>query len=112
MSTRASDDEEDSDEAKPLALLPARFDGTAWVRGRSSAGVLLSRLPMRRLELHPFPTIMGRRLLLAELQVNDGSLAIGVVHLESTKEMAGTRAEQLERTVKALAASPQGVAVR
>lgn len=185
MSTRANDDE---DEETPVALTPARFDGTAWIRGRSSSRVrrdsisiltlntwfdgfererrtsaliervgklepdvialqevredvvralrdaawvrrsyemsdaigttlrsygnlLLSRLPMKRLELHPFPTIMGRRLLLAELQVNDGALAIGVVHLESTKEMAGTRAEQLERTVKVLSASPQALIV-
>lgn len=78
---------------------------------RSYGNLLLSRLPIGRLELHPFPTIMGRRLLLAELQVNDEVLAIGVVHLESTKEMAGMRAEQLVRTVDALAACPQALIV-
>ncbi|MBN8613178.1 MAG: endonuclease/exonuclease/phosphatase family protein [Deltaproteobacteria bacterium] len=78
---------------------------------RSYGNLLLTRLPMRRLELHPFPTITGRRLLLAELQVNDGVIAIGVVHLESTKEMAGTRAEQLQRTVKVLSGFPQALIV-
>jgi endonuclease/exonuclease/phosphatase family metal-dependent hydrolase len=179
-------DEDDVDEDAPIALTPFRFDGTAWVRGRSArdvrrevvsvvtlntwfdgfervrrtnallerleavqpevialqevredlvralrdaawarqsyemsdavgttlrsyGNVVLSRLPTRRLELHPFPTIMGRRLLLAELQVNDGTLGIGVVHLESTREMAGTRAQQLVRTVNALARIPHAV---
>lgn len=186
MSRRAIDDNDDDE--KPLALTPARFDGAAWVRGRSArrahrdaisiltlntwfdgfererrtsalldrlgeiepdvialqevredvvhalrdaawvreayemsdaigttlrsyGNLLLSRLPIGRLELHPFPTIMGRRLLLAELQVNDDSLTIGVVHLESTKEMAGTRAEQLARTVDALSSFPQALIV-
>ena len=62
--------------------------------------VILSRLPIRRLAELALPTDMGRRLLVAELACG---LAVATVHLESTREEAGTRATQLRILQPALA---------
>lgn len=55
---------------------------------------LLSRLPLAATVLHPLPTHMGRRALVASWQAKP-RLAIAVVHLESMKANADTRGEQL-----------------
>jgi tyrosyl-DNA phosphodiesterase 2 len=55
--------------------------------------VILSRLPVRRMAEVELPTLMGRRLLVAELACG---LAVATVHLESTREEAGMRAMQLQ----------------
>ena len=60
--------------------------------------VVLSRVPVSRaweLELH---SIMARSLLVVEL----GGFAIGTVHLESTRALAGTRTAQLEAIFEVL----------
>lgn len=83
-------------QAQLRALLAA-----PWVRADYQASqrevmaydvVILSRLPIRRLAELELPTDMGRRLLVAELACG---LAVATVHLESTREEAGTRAAQL-----------------
>ena len=53
--------------------------------------LLLSRLPILRLELHDLPSAMHRRLLLADLSVNGLTVRVGTVHLESLSPMAGFR---------------------
>jgi tyrosyl-DNA phosphodiesterase 2 len=52
--------------------------------------VILSRLPIRALEIHDLPSHMERRLLMAEI----AGLVVGAVHLESMKNPE-TRAFQL-----------------
>ena len=54
--------------------------------------MLLSRVPIRRLTALSLPTLMGRRLLVAELA---NGLAVGTVHLESMKQSVHPRATQL-----------------
>ena len=69
---------------------------------RSSYGVLmLSRLPIARAGLLELPSNMGRRLLVVQLQ---SGLCVATVHLESTRECAAERAEQLRIILPELAA--------
>jgi tyrosyl-DNA phosphodiesterase 2 len=57
--------------------------------------VVLSRLPIAKLSLIEFQSLMDRKLVLAELLINDESLFIGGVHLESLRESAQLRIEQV-----------------
>jgi len=58
--------------------------------------VLLSRFPVKRLGLYQLPSDMERQLLLAEFIINNKTLKLATVHLESMQDSADIRAEQLE----------------
>eukprot|EP00029_Vermamoeba_vermiformis_P005461 TRINITY_DN1904_c0_g1_i1.p1 TRINITY_DN1904_c0_g1~~TRINITY_DN1904_c0_g1_i1.p1 ORF type:complete len:327 (-),score=7.09 TRINITY_DN1904_c0_g1_i1:85-1065(-) len=45
--------------------------------------VILSKYPCRKFELHPFPSGMGRSLLIGQFYVNGEELAVATSHLES-----------------------------
>jgi len=71
--------------------------------------LLLSRLPVHKFYTYKFKTIMGRRLLMAEVHycVNEGEtkkMSVSTAHLESLKE-AQSRIRQLEIVFKTLNAS-------
>jgi tyrosyl-DNA phosphodiesterase 2 len=84
------------------AELMADLTASPWVRANYRLSdielwqtydvMLLSRVPIRRLTALALPTMMGRRLLVAELA---NGLAIGTVHLESMKQSTQPRATQL-----------------
>jgi endonuclease/exonuclease/phosphatase family metal-dependent hydrolase len=57
--------------------------------------LLLTRIPPRRLRLLDLPSMMGRSLLTAELEINGHRLDVATVHLESLNS-AEFRATQLE----------------
>ena len=58
--------------------------------------LILSRLPLARVELHALPTTMGRGLLMAEVEHAGAPLTFATVHLESLGE-ADVRVRQLAR---------------
>ncbi len=65
----------------------------------------LSRVPVKRFVLHELPSMFGRALLVAELE----ELAVGIVHLESTRGFGERRREQLDCIFPRLAAYPDAV---
>jgi len=71
--------------------------------------LLLSRLPIRRMFLHNLPTLMSRKLLVAELWVNEQTFNVATVHLESLKQSAPLRAEQLAEIFPLLSKSEHSV---
>jgi tyrosyl-DNA phosphodiesterase 2 len=71
--------------------------------------LLLSRLPIACLRLHDLPSIMDRKLLVAELQVNNQTLQVATVHLESIKAFAPSRKQQLEQIFPTLETSKHAV---
>lgn len=78
------------------------------VNGRTFNGygvVILSRIPMADLTMWKLPTSMGRRALIATYTINEETVSIGTVHLESL-DSAQLRAEQLEKISGILASSP------
>jgi tyrosyl-DNA phosphodiesterase 2 len=72
--------------------------------------LLLSRIPIVSLMLHDLPSIMGRKLLVAELRINNQIVKIATVHLESGGKLyAFARAPQLELIFSSLANSKQAI---
>lgn len=72
---------------------------------------LLSRAPftdVRELEL---PSLMGRSLLVGRWGEAAARLAIGTVHLESTRELGASRIRQLDLVTRALETEPNVVLV-
>ena len=67
--------------------------------------VLLSRVPVRRFLLLPLPSMMSRRLLVADF----GPLAVATVHLESMRPCVEERIVQLDLVCRALAQAPGAV---
>lgn len=67
--------------------------------------LLLSRVGLTRVEQVPFPTGMGRSLVVAEAPVGGAPLTFASAHLESQDEDA-LRAEQLRRSFAALGRRP------
>lgn len=59
--------------------------------------LLLSRLPVREFSLLDLPSQMGRRLLMADLELDGELLRVGSVHLESTAGQGLARGVQLEK---------------
>lgn len=57
--------------------------------------ILLSRFPVKTLYQFDLPSYMERKLILAELIVKGETFKVATVHLESMKESADVRAEQL-----------------
>jgi endonuclease/exonuclease/phosphatase family metal-dependent hydrolase len=61
----------------------------------NSYGVLiLSRVPVEKFTLHILPTFMERKFLVAHLKINDETVQIGTIHLESLNN-APIRRKQL-----------------
>ena len=58
--------------------------------------VLLSRLPMTQLSLIELPSLMDRKLVLAEFEINGQKLLVGGVHLERLSQSDAARREQVE----------------
>jgi endonuclease/exonuclease/phosphatase family metal-dependent hydrolase len=57
--------------------------------------LMLTRWTPQVFRLHPLPSSMGRRLLVAELELNGQRAAIATVHLESLRHEWRRRAQQL-----------------
>jgi tyrosyl-DNA phosphodiesterase 2 len=68
--------------------------------------LLLSRWTPQRLTLHPLPSEMGRKLLVAEWYLNGQRSAVATVHLESKRASAPARAAQLAHIFPLLAPIP------
>lgn len=76
----------------------------------SSYGVmLLSRIPIKFLNLHPLTSVMGRHVLIAEFEINGERLLVGTSHLESLRHSARIRYIQLQKIFKLLNASDNSV---
>lgn len=57
--------------------------------------ILLSRFPLKELRFYPLRSAMGRKLLTGNIQLNEYSIAIATVHLESHRISAPVRTKQL-----------------
>ncbi len=90
--------------------LVEKIGRTQWLEGyvRSDLEVhphgllCLSRVPVKRFVRHSLPSMFGRELLVAELD----DLAVGIVHLESTRGLAAQRRAQLDQIFPKLQAYP------
>ncbi|HEU4328226.1 MAG TPA: endonuclease/exonuclease/phosphatase family protein [Roseiflexaceae bacterium] len=71
--------------------------------------LLLTRATPRRLALHRLPSLRGRHLLVAELDLNGQTTAVATVHLESGRASAGLRGAQLAAIFPALDSAPQAL---
>ena len=71
--------------------------------------LLLSRFPVRRFWWHDLPTFMERKLLVAELEVNEQTVQVATVHLESMKEFAFMHELQLETIFPLLDSSDHAI---
>lgn len=71
--------------------------------------LLLSRIPIRRLYLYKLPSLMSRKLLVAEFKVNGQTFNVATVHLESMKSSASLRAKQLSASFPVLSTSQHSV---
>lgn len=92
-----------------------------WIRARYRAAaavgdayanyglLMLSRLPLVRVEYVRLPTRLTRGYLRAELDLNGGPLTICDVHLDSSKAAAPLRARQLRRIFAALRDAPNAI---
>lgn len=60
--------------------------------------VLLSRIPIQQLTLHPLQSLMDRHLLVAKYEINQQPLLIATAHFESLKDSTSIRIEQLGET--------------
>jgi tyrosyl-DNA phosphodiesterase 2 len=96
--------------AEPWVRAGYRVSDASGATFDSYGVVILSRLPVRALAVHELPSHMGRRLVVAELDVGGGGLVVGSVHLESLKHNREVRAEQLQEIFLRLgAAGPHAV---
>ena len=71
--------------------------------------LLLSRLPMTDLIIHELPSIMYRKLVVGEFFINGQIIKVATVHLESMKESAPERIEQLDAIFPLLEGSSHAV---
>ena len=71
--------------------------------------LLLSRMPIALLRWHDLPSMMARRLLVAELKINNQITQIATAHLESTRLFGSVRKQQLELIFPALEKSKHAV---
>ena len=76
----------------------------------SSYGViLLSRIPIKNLNLYPLASIMNRHVLIAEFVINEQKILIGTTHLESLNFSAPIRYVQLKNIFALLNVSNNSV---
>ena len=81
-----------------------------WGTSLGSYGVfLLTKLPITNIFLLDLPSQMGRRLLCADLAINNSTLRVGVVHLESLRSEGIMRGLQLDSIFPILIESPQSL---
>jgi len=71
--------------------------------------IFLSRFPIKKLSICELPSDMERIFLVAELGINQESMSISTVHLESMEQSADLRAEQLGAIFPLLANSDSSV---
>lgn len=71
--------------------------------------LLLTRATPRRLALERLPSLQGRHLLVADLELNGQTTSVATVHLESQRDSVRLREIQLQRIFPALAAAPHAV---
>ncbi len=98
-----------------------RLLGTDWIRKSYSVSdftgftigeygiLMLSRLPVLQMTLHELPSFMQRRFLVSELRINNSTIKIGTVHLESTGDFHVQRAHQLRLIFEILENSDHSV---
>ena len=65
--------------------------------------ILLSRIPMKCINLHPLTSSMQRHVLIAEYNINGQNLLIGITHLESIRQSTRVRSVQLNEIFTLLA---------
>lgn len=71
--------------------------------------IILSRFPIKNLNLHPLKSIMGRHVLIAEFEINEQKILIGTTHLESLRHSAKMRSIQLNEIFALLNESDNSV---
>lgn len=71
--------------------------------------LLLTRATPRHLRLERLPSLSGRQLLVADLELNGQITSVATVHLESKRSADRLRERQLARIFPELAAAPQAV---
>jgi tyrosyl-DNA phosphodiesterase 2 len=71
--------------------------------------VLLSRIPVKFLVLHPLTGAMERQVLIAEFHINGQKLLVGITHLESLRYSADIRSVQLDEIFTLLEYSDNSV---
>lgn len=71
--------------------------------------VMLSRLPIRRLQVHVLPGPMGRQIAVGEYLLNGESLHVAVVHLESLRTSTPIRVQQLHTLFELLKATRHSI---
>jgi tyrosyl-DNA phosphodiesterase 2 len=71
--------------------------------------ILLSRIPIKKLNLYPLISVMDRHVLIAEFEINEQKLLVGTTHLESLRYSSKMRAFQLEQIFTILNESDHAV---
>jgi endonuclease/exonuclease/phosphatase family metal-dependent hydrolase len=71
--------------------------------------LLLTRISIAKVLFFELPTRMARKLLVIAPEINGQVIQIGTVHLESTRQAAATRKQQLELIFPILAGSRHAV---
>eukprot|EP01112_Ceratiomyxa_fruticulosa_P004092 TRINITY_DN1443_c0_g1_i1.p1 TRINITY_DN1443_c0_g1~~TRINITY_DN1443_c0_g1_i1.p1 ORF type:complete len:482 (+),score=75.94 TRINITY_DN1443_c0_g1_i1:235-1680(+) len=82
------------------------------VTGKTFVGygvLLISKYPLKSLNIHPLPSRMGRKLVVAEYDTPVGTLAVSSTHLESYAEDVEWRAKQMKVIDSILGAFPHSV---
>ncbi len=71
--------------------------------------LLLSRIPIKCLDLYPLTSMMGRNVLIAEYNINGQKLLVAISHLESLKHSAKIRSVQLNEIFSVLNTSENSI---
>lgn len=66
---------------------------------RAYGNVIMTTLPVGRIEVHPLESEMERKAVVVEARCADSDWAFASVHLDSFRKSAGVRAGQLDRVV-------------
>jgi len=64
--------------------------------------ILLSKIPLKNLYLYQLPSIMDRKVLIAEFVINEKKMLISTTHLESMKLSSSIRSIQLKEIFELL----------
>ncbi len=99
-------------------VVPAHLDGPEirdlrdrgwWISEQTTRDygvILVTRRPVRASERIPLPSVMGRELLVVQLDTRP-AITVATVHLESTPRMTGSRCRQLRDIHARLADEPE-----
>jgi len=94
---------------RPWVRAGYALSDTLGVTVRPYGVLLLTRATPRRLALERLPSLQGRHLLLADLELNGQTTRIATAHLESKRDAVRLREAQLQRIFPALAGAPHAV---